>query len=86
MQLNTRVPKKNVCLYGKFGGPGYIFVVVSVVKISKFLCELGGDYKVSLLLLVDVPGCSCSLVYMWNINEDAYMVTDRVKVNYSTYC
>ena len=46
MQLNTRVPKKKVCLYGKFGGPGYIFVVVSVLKISKFLCELGGDYKV----------------------------------------
>lgn len=46
MQLNTRVPKKKVCLYGKFGGPGYIFVVVSVLKISKLLNELGGDYKV----------------------------------------
>jgi len=63
MHFNTSVSKKKFCLFGKFRGIRHL-LFVSALKIPKIRLALCGRYKVWLALLVDGPGCGCSLVYI----------------------
>jgi hypothetical protein len=85
MQLNTRVLKKKLCLFGKFRGIRHLLVAFSALKISNLPHDFLDTRKYGCCywwLGLDVVVVWCTL---WNINDDSYCVTDRVKINNSRY-